>query len=235
MKLQRFPFPAGTLHDTGIQMSDTIPISPAVPAKWSKIAVAGVVFSIVGFLTLGLGVGLFLAAIGTVCGHVGQSNARLKRLRGKRLGTFAIGLGYFSMLLFPVLVIVVAVSFPAIGWWRVDQSEHKEKESREKAWELYVACESYSKENFGRYPTDWSQLEGAVLSSDKLQKLLRSTYTGGSMESFEIVPHGRPVPDAAKDSVIVIQEIVPANVKTYAVVFASGETKSLQNPGYEPE
>lgn len=213
-------------------MSDTIPISPALPTRWSKAAVTGVVFSIAGFLTLGAGIGLFLAAIGAVCGHVGYSDARLNRLRGKRLGAAAVGVGYFSMLLFPLLVVIVAASFPAIGWWRVDQNASKEKESREKAWELYVACESYAKENRDRYPADWDNLEGGAISGDKMRKLLRSTYSGGSMESFEIVPHGRPVPDAAKDSVIVIQEIVPDSAESYAVVYANGETKSLRNPNY---
>ena len=113
------------------------------------------------------------------------------------------------------------------------QNTNKEKESREKAWDLYVACESYAKEHRDRYPFQWDELEGVSISGDKLQKLLRSTYSGGGMNSFEIVPHGRPVPEAAKDSVIVIQEIVPDHVESYAVVFANGETRSLRNPNYD--
>ena len=207
-------------------MSDTIPISPRESQQWSKAAVAGAVLALVGFLTLGLGIGLILSAIAAVCGHVGYSDAKLKNKRGRRLGTMAVGLGYFSMM------IVIAVSFPAFSWWKIDQSQNLAEQSREKAWELYVACESFAETHSGRYPEEWKQLEGDVLSRDKLQRLLRSSYVGGGMKSFEIVPHGRPVPEAAKDSVIVIQEIVPADVKAYAVVFANGETRSLRNPGY---
>ncbi|MCG8603156.1 MAG: DUF4190 domain-containing protein [Verrucomicrobiales bacterium] len=197
---------------------------------WSRSAIASFVLSLMGFATLWMVIGLFLCAAGTVVGHAARYWTKVEGLRGRGLATVGTGLGYFSMLSFPVLMLVVGISFPAVNMLKTGQAEGLRKESQIKASRLFVACEAYARANSDRYPSEWKQLSGAFVATAELNELLRSPYPGGRPVAFEIVPHDRPVLDAIADSVIVIQEIAPATEKQIAVVYADGNVKSIYNP-----
>lgn len=197
---------------------------------WSRCAIASLVLAVIGFATLGLFVGLFLAAAGAVCGHVARHYTGPGKMRGRGLATTGVAIGYLAMFSFPVLVLVVSASFPAFDFWKEEQLASRREASQAQASRLFLACESYARSNAGRYPTDWQQLSGRYLSPKDLRDSLRSPYPGGKVEAFEIVPHERPVLDAIADTVIVIQEIAPPSEPQIAVVYADGTVKSIHNP-----
>ncbi len=207
--------------------------SAGVPVEWSKKAIASTVLGFIGFVTLWLVIGLFFAAGGAIFGHLARHDMSILPMRGRRLATFGLGLGYGSMLLFPVLVILLAVSFPALNKWRSDQDAVYRAASKDNASRLFLACEAYARANKDRYPKTWDALSGRYLSSQELAKLLKSPYPGGVSEAFELVPHDRPVLDVFSDSVVVIQEIAPPKVPEIAIVYANGSVSTLHNPAYE--
>ncbi len=203
------------------------------PVEWSKKAIASAILSCVGFATLFLVVGLFVAALAAICGHLARHDMTLRPLRGHRLATLGLGLGYGSMLFFPILALIVGISFPAVNKWRSDHDAWLKASSKANASRLFVACEAYARANRDRYPAEWEALSGRFLPAEDLAALLRSPYPGGGSEAFELVIHDRPVLEAISDSVIVIQEIAPAKVTEIAVVYANGSVATLHNPAYE--
>lgn len=204
-----------------------------LPVEWSKKAIASIILACLGFATLWLVGGLFLAAIAAVFGHLARHEMTLRPLRGHRLTTLGLGLGYGSMLLFPLLVLLVAISFPAVNKWRSSQTAGFEALSKANAERLFVACEEYARANRDRYPAEWDDLSGRFLPASDLASLLKSPYAGGSRRAFELVHHDRPVLEAISDSVIVIQEIAPSQVPEISVVSANGTVTTLHNPDYE--
>lgn len=207
--------------------------STSVPVHWSKAAVASTALGIVGFGTLWMIGGLFIAGIAAVLGHVGRHATAEGELRGRGLATFGLIAGYGSMFLFPVLALITAISFPAFYKYQSDQTENQMATSRENAAALYAACEAYAKENFDRYPTDWDALEGRFMSIREHARTLKSPYPGGETIAYDLVPHDRPVLPAIADSVIVIQELAPPDIQKIAVVDANGTVRMLINPDYE--
>lgn len=207
-------------------------LTAGAPVEWSKKAIASTVLGFIGFVTLWLVIGLFFAAGGAIFGHLARYDMSVLPLRGRRLATFGLGLGYASMLLFPVLAIILAVSFPAINKWRSDQDEVHRAASKDNASRLFLACEAYARANKDRYPQNWNALSGRYLSSQDLAKLLKSPYPDGAAEAFELVPHDRPVLDVFSDSVVVIQEVAPARVPEIAIVYANGNVSTLHNPDF---
>lgn len=210
-------------------MSQTQPISPA-SVHWSRGAIASAVLAVMGFATLWIFIGLFLSAAATVVGHVARHDTRFGEFRGRGLATFGVGLGYFSMLTFPILVLLISASFPALSMWESGKAEDQRKASQSQASRLFVACEAYARANSNHYPADWQELSGRFVAAPELAEILRSPYEGGKAVAFEIVPHDRPVLDAIADSVIVIQEIAPPNQRQIAVVYADGHVRSIHNP-----
>jgi len=201
--------------------------------EWSKKAIASTVLGFVGFVTLWLGIGLFFAAGGAIFGHLARHDMSTLPMRGRRLATFGLGLGYGSMLLFPVLAILLAVSFPAFNKWRSEQDAVYRAASKDNASRLFLACEAYARANKDRYPETWDALSGRYLSDQDLAKLLESPYPDGGSRAFELVPHDRPVLDVFSDSVVVIQEVAPSKVPEIAIVYANGSVSTLHNPDYE--
>ena len=209
------------------------PLPSGPPVEWSKKAIASTILACIGFATLGLVFGLFIAAIAAICGHLARHDMTVHPLRGRRLASLGLGLSYGSMLLFPVLVLIVAISFPAFNKWRSDQDAGLKASSKANASRLFVACEAYARTKRDLYPANWDALSGRFLPAGDLAALLRSPYPGGGNEAFELVPHDRPVLDAISDSVIVIQEVAPPQVPEIAVVYANGSVAALHNPAYE--
>ena len=207
--------------------------SVGIPVHWSKAAVASTALGIVGFGTLWLIGGLFVAGIAAVLGHVGRHETAEGELRGRGLATFGLIAGYGSMFLFPILALITAISFPAFYKYQSDQTESQMATSQENTAALFAACEAYARANYNRYPTDWQLLAGSYMSAREVSKTLKSPYPGGDSVAFELVPHDRPVLPAISDSVIVIQEIAPRSVYKIAVVDANGTVKMLINPDYE--
>lgn len=208
--------------------------SPAIPAThWSRTSIASAILAVIGFSTAWLIVGVFLAAAGAICGHVARYDTSVEPLRGRRLATFGIILGYFSMLTFPILLLTVSLSFPAFSMWQTEKNANQREASQAKGAHLFLACEAYSRANRGRYPVEWNDLSGRFIGAAELQDTLRSPYERGSATAFAIVPHLRPILEASADSVIVIEEIAPPNVKEIAVVYANGTVKSIHNPDYQ--
>lgn len=214
-------------------MSSPSPAPAAVPLEWSKKAIFGAVFAIIGFATLWLVFGLLFASIAAILGHVARYECAANSLRGRRFATFALWLSYFSLFSFPVIVLVVGLSFPAVQKWRADQEMKHRAESRAQASRLFVACEAYARANRDHYPAEWEDLSGRFLPAEELSDLLESPYPGGPRVAFEIVPHDRPVLEAIGDSVIVIQEVAPPRITEIAVVYANGRVASLHNPDHE--
>jgi len=214
-------------------MSIPTPVSGVAPHEWSKKAIAGVVFSLIGFATTWLIFGLLFSAAGAVCGHLARYETSVLPLRGRRLATFGLVLGYTAMLCFPFIALFAAASFPAIGKWRMEQEAQHRAASRAHASRLFVACEAYARANRDNYPVEWEVLSGRFLPSDEFAELLRSPYPGGSRIAFELVRHDRPVLEAIGDSVVVIQEIAPARIPEIAVVYANGKVATLHNPDHE--
>lgn len=212
----------------------TPPSSPAISVPhWSKTAIASAILAVMGFFTTWFVVGVFLAAAAAVCGHVARYDTSVAPLRGRRLATTGIILGYFSMLSFPVFLLIASLSFPAFSMWQTEINANRREASQAKGARLFLACEAYSRANRGRYPVEWNDLSGRFIGAAELRDTLRSPYEKGGATSFEIVPHERPILDAVADSVIVIQEIAPPNVKEIAVVYADGTVKSIHNPDYQ--
>ena len=203
------------------------------PAEWSRKAIASTILGCLGFATLWLVGGLFLAALAAICGHLARHDMTVRPLRGRRLATLGLGLGYGSMFLFPFLVLLVAVAFPAFQQWRTSQTAGLEALSQANAARLFIACEEYARANRDRYPEEWDDLAGRFLAPGDLSSLLKSPYPGGRRRAFELVRHDRPVLEAIGDSVIVIQEIAPPQVPEISVVSANGTVSSLHNPAYE--
>lgn len=204
-----------------------------VPTHWSKAAIASTALGLVGFGTLWLIGGLFIAGIAAVFGHVGRHETEGGERRGRGLATFGLLVSYGAMFLFPVLALITAVSFPAFSKYQSEQSEKQMEASKENAVTLFAACEAYAKENFDRYPTDWDALEGRFMSTREHARTLKSPYPGGGTIAYDLVPHDRPVLDAIADSVVVIQEVAPPSVEKIAVVYANGDVRMLRNPDYE--
>lgn len=209
------------------------PHSADPPVEWSQKAIASTILGCLGFATLWLVGGLFLAALAALCGHLARHDMTLRPLRGRRLATLGLGLGYGSMLLFPFLALLVAVAFPAAKQWRSSQTAGLEALSRANAARLFIACEEYARTNHDRYPAEWDDLSGRFLTAADLASLLKSPYPGGSRRAFELVRHDRPVLEAISDSVIVIQEIAPSQVPEISVVSANGAVSRLHNPAYK--
>lgn len=197
---------------------------------WSHSAIASFVLSVMGFATLWLVVGLFFAAAGAVAGHLGRHATVSGEKRGRGLATVGTGLGYFSMLTFPIILLIFSAALPAMQFWESEKSQSFREASLAKASELFQACESYARANSNRYPEEWDQLSGRFLSEKELRDLLRSPYPEGSAVAFEIVPHDRTLLDGFSDSVIVIQEIAPPTRPHAAVVKADGSVQSIPNP-----
>jgi hypothetical protein len=203
------------------------------PVEWSKKAIASVILSSIGFITLWLIVGLFLSALGAILGHLAKQDIRDHAYRGRRLATFGLGMSYGSMLLVPLMALLVAVSFPAMSKWKSGQDADLRALGRANSARLFIACEEYARANRDHYPVEWDDLSGRYLPSGELAKLLKSPYPKGKREAFELVRHDRPVLDAISDSVIVIQEIAPAEISEITVVYANGTVSNLHNPDYE--
>jgi hypothetical protein len=214
-------------------MNSASPASGGRPVEWSKAAISGTILALLGFATLWLFFGLFLSALAAICGHVARHETVTVPLRGRRLATFALWLGYATMLSFPVLVLVVGLTFPVLEQWREGLEEQHRSESRTRASRLFVACEEYARANRDRYPASWEDLSGRFLPGDELAALLRSPYRGGAGVAFELVRHDRPVLDAIADSVVVIQEIAPPDIAQITVVHANGRVAALHNPDHE--
>jgi len=199
---------------------------------WSKAAVASAILGPVGFFTLWLGVGLFLAAAGAVCGHVAQHwiSHRRPRVRGRGLAGFGLATSYLTLFFFPLFLGALAVAYPTWQRMQTSQWEKMTVESENRASQLFVACEAYARANGDRYPREWGDLAGRFVPRHELNRLLRSPYPGGGEEAFEIVPHERPVLPQISDSVIVIQELAPSEVSRVAVVHADGNVSFILNP-----
>jgi hypothetical protein len=214
-------------------MKSAAPASGGRPVEWSKCAIFGTVLALLGFATLWLVFGLFLSAIAAICGHVARHETATVPRRGRRLASFALWLGYATMLSFPVLVRVVGLTFPALEQWREGLEERHRAESRSRASRLFVACEEYARANRDRYPASWEDLSGRFLPGEELAELLRSPNRGGAKIAFELVRHDRPVLDAIADSVVVIQETAPPDIAEITVVHANGRVAALHNPDHE--
>ena len=68
---------------------------------WSKAAIASLIMAIAGFFSVGIVVGLFLAAIAVVCGHVARYSAKEQNLYGGKVAVTGIVIGYLAILSFP--------------------------------------------------------------------------------------------------------------------------------------
>lgn len=213
-------------------MADPVPARAPVAVVWSHKAIAGAVFGILGLATLWLGIGLLFAAIAAVLGHLARHDTSEGDLRGRRLAGLDLFMGYGAMLLFPVLLMVMALAFPALNLWRSDEVARQEAESRTRIERLHSACESYARANRDRYPAKWEDLKGAFLPGGELTRLLQSPYPGGRDVAFELVRHDRPVLPAISDTQIVIQEIAPPGIARIAVVYANGTVANLHNPDH---
>ncbi|MEM9016904.1 MAG: DUF4190 domain-containing protein [Verrucomicrobiota bacterium] len=207
--------------------------SSSAPKHWSRTAVASPVLAILGFASLWLVVGLFISAAGAICGHVGKHHTANGAFRGRRLATLGTVLSYLSLLSFPVLILIVSLSFPAFELWKTERFASQREQSQSQATDLFLACESYARANQGRYPETWDQLSGRFLGAKELRDLLKSPYPDGKAVAFELIRHDRPVLDAIAESVIVIQEIAPSNQSAIAVVYANGSVKSIHNPDHQ--
>jgi len=206
--------------------------APANHAHFSKAAVASGVLGVIGIATLWLVVGILLAAVGAVCGHMAHFYIRSsgKKLRGRGLATFGLGSSYFAMLFFPILLIGATAAVPYWQKTRTDKITQFEETSQSSASRLFVACESYSRANKGKYPAKWDDLSGKFLPAKELRRLFESKYPGGKIASFELVSHERPVLSGVGSSVMVIQQIAPPVVENVAVVYADGNVALILNP-----
>ena len=200
---------------------------------WSKAAIASLILAIAGFFSVGIVVGLFLAAIAVVCGHVARHNAKEQNLHGGKVAVTGIVIGYLAMLSFPFWMLIAVGTLPALSIYEEGKNESNREVSKIRVESLFAACEDFARENSGRYPVEWEQLAGRYIPGHELRKLLHSPYKGGVAQAFEIVPHDRPVLPAIADSVIVIQEIAPKTEPQIAVVYANGTVKSIHNPDHE--
>ena len=206
--------------------------APGSHTHFSKAAVASGVLGVIGLATLWLVFGLFLAAIGAVCGHMAHFHIRSsgKKLRGRALATFGLGASYLAMLIFPILLGAVSASVPFISKYKETRIARLEERSLSSASRLFVACESYSRANNGEYPNKWDSLSGKYIPANELRQLLTSVYPAIRGVDFELVPHERPVLNSISNSVMVIQQIAPPIVKKVAVVYADGNVALILNP-----
>ncbi len=215
-------------------MRKSLPVAGNASVDWSRKAIACCIFAVLGFATLWFGIGLLFAAVAAVFGHLARhETASSAGLRGRGFATVGLWLGYASMLSFPVLAAAALAAFPALGSWRAGQASAHHATSRANASRLFVACEAYARANRDRYPVAWEELKGRYLPSTELDDLLRSSHPGGAAEAFQLVPHDRPVLPAMADSVVVIQESAPSEVRDIAVVYANGTVANLHNPDHE--
>ncbi len=202
-------------------------------AHFSRAAVASGVLGIIGIASLWIfGLGLFLAAIGAVCGHMASYYISIsgKKLKGRKLAMFGLGTSYLAMLFFPLLLGIVTASYPAWQDYKASRIAKLEESSLADASRLFVACEAYSRANKGHYPDKWDDLSGKYLPANELRRLLKSKYPGGAVVTFELVPHERPVLAGISNSVMVIQQVAPPRVKQIAVVYADGKVALILNP-----
>lgn len=212
-------------------MRDNQPVSETHP-HWSKAAVACIILGVLGFATLWLVVGLFLAAIGALCGHMAgyHISQAPRKTKGRGLASFGLVVCYFTMFLFPVLAIGVGTAFPMFQKHQLSKFENLQEESRFKAEKLFLACENYARSNNDSYPETWDALAGKFMTRAELNGVLRSPYPNGEVVAFEIVSHERPVLNGIAGSVVVIQELAPPSVKRIAIVTADGNVSLILNP-----
>lgn len=209
------------------------PLSESKSVAWSKVAVIGLGLGTVGMVTLWLGFGLILVAGAAICGHVARYETESNRRRGRFLATFDLCLGYGGMVLFPILLITAVIAYPVFNQWQSKEVEYSTTASRERAFQLFIACESYARTHDDRYPVDWEDLAERFIPSDKLVTVLRSPYPQGAEIAFKLVPHRRPVLAAAKASTVVIEEQAPPQIPKIVLVYADGEIEFQSNPDYE--
>jgi hypothetical protein len=190
------------------------PLPAGPPVEWSKKAIACIILACIGFATLWLVFGLFIAAIAAVCGHLARHEMTVHPFRGRRLASLGLGLSYGSMLLFPILVLIVAISFPAFNKWRSDQDAGLKASSRASASRLFTirrigrhspavfcrpgislnCCAALIREAATR-PSNWSSTTGPCLrrsvtrlSSFRKSRLLRCLKLPWFMPT-EVSPH----------------------------------------------
>ncbi len=194
---------------------------------------ACIILGILGFATLFIVVGLFLAAIGAICGHmahhhIGQAGG--KKMKGRGLASFGLVVCYFTMVLFPILAIGLGSAWPAFQKYQISKFDNLQQESESKVATLLLACENYARANGSDYPVKWDDLAGKFMTRAELNRVLRSPYQGGGKIAFQLVPHERPVLPGIASSVVVIQEIAPPGVKRIAVALADGNVSLILNP-----
>lgn len=200
---------------------------------WSKAAIASLIMAIAGFFSVGIVVGLLLAATAVVCGHVARHSAKEQNLYGGTVAVTGIVIGYLAILSFPLWMLIGFGALPALSIYEEGKNESNREVSKTRVESLFAACEDFARENSDRYPVEWEQLTNRYIPGHELRVLLHSPYKGGVARAFEIVPHDRPVLPASTDSVIVIQEIAPKTEPQIAVVYANGTVKSIRNPDHE--
>ena len=199
--------------------------------RLSLLAVASIVLGVLGFATLWIIGGLFLAAGGAVLGHLALHDIRLSNGKhtGKKVAQTGLVISYLAMVSFVVIYVIAVATVPAWKGFEKSKIEAKSKTSRENAFRLFMACEQFSRVK-GRYPRRWLELEGRFLSEWELESLLSSPYPDAEGEAFELIPHERPVLKDVAASVVVIQEKAPGDVERVAIVYANGKVDLIENP-----
>ena len=206
--------------------------SESTRKKLHPLALASLVLGLIGLFTLGIIGGLFLAGAGAVLGHLALHDLKWgkREVAGKRIAQVGLCVSYLAMFVFPVIGLGAAFSLPAFKEFQKNQLAAKSDLSRRNAEKLYIACEQYARVNQGKYPQSWSELGGQFLPHGELSSLLASPYPLGEAESFELVPHERPILREAVSSVVVIQEKGPPMVEKVAIVYADGKVDMIENP-----
>ena len=202
-------------------------------ARIHPFSVASIALGLIGLLTIGIVGGLLLAGSGAVLGHLALHDIRWgkRNSRGRTLARVGLGFCYLAMLIFPLVGLGAAFSLPAFQELRKSRLAARSEVSQRNAARLYIACEQYARANRGQYPQEWSELDGPFLPHGELTTLLSSPYPlGGKDDSFELVPHERPILPEAASSVVVIQERVPPTVEKAAIVYANGKVDFIKNP-----
>ncbi len=187
--------------------------------------------------------GTLFAGLAVIFGHVGmwkcqKSPSMPKPMRGKRAALVGLILGYLSLFTTPLILISLGIG----AWANKDEvitvvnqryTEERQNRSFDAAARLYLACETYASSHDEQYPASWDELAGRYLTRNDLERLLKSSHPDGPAESFQMVPHERPVLRAIMDTVVVIQEIAPPSVAEIVVVYADGNTDLIANPEVE--
>jgi len=212
------------------------PASGAEQPRTSRLAVASLVFGILGILLCGL---TFIPAI--ICGHLAQSRIAAARgaLTGKGMALAGLAAGYVSIAYFLFAIVLAGMLLPALGSAR---EKARRINCAANLKQIGLACKMYANDYSEAFPPDFKTLvEQKYLDAYKVYMCPSTSHTAGSSpEDVENPAHcdylyfGAGHTEAEIGSEVVLACDRPGNhTRYFNLLFGDGHVASLPGNSLE--